>query len=200
MKKSLAINLILFLFTCNIIAQKRPIKIVDETINNRIDLYAINENLIDYDIIVTVKGTGFRERGGRQRKVRVPATSKVKVNSLIIERDKTPQYIFHVEASDSLSRRAMRPTPVKIKIDPLKIFILYTFNQCITCDSLVSSLDRSVYNYNKINLSENIEKYKSLEKYIPSLDTITTPILNIGGYILTNLKTVEEVIDKLENE
>jgi len=94
----------------------------------------------------------------------------------------------------------MRPTATKIKIDPLKTVILYTFNQCITCDSLVSSLDKSVYNYSKINLSENIAKYKALEKYIPSLDTIKTPILNIGGYILTNLKTAEEVIEKIEKE
>jgi len=94
MIKYVIFNLIFLIFTSSLLAQKRPIKIVDETINNRIDLYAINENLIDYDIIVTVKGTGFRERGGRQRKVRVPATSKVKVNSLIIERDKTPQYIY----------------------------------------------------------------------------------------------------------
>ncbi len=192
------LSVVFLIFTINLIAQKRPIKVVDEKVSNRLDLYAINENLIDYDIIVTVKGTGFRQKTGKQRKIRIPATSKVKVNSLVIERGKTPQYIYTVKANDSLSRRAMRPTATKIKIDPSKVFIIYTSNKCVSCDSLISSLDKSIYNYKKINLSENKETSDTLEKYVPSIDTITTPIINIGGYIYTDIIAVDKVIEKLE--
>ncbi len=198
MYKYQILSVVFFIFTINLIAQKRPIKVVDEKVSNRLDLYAINENLIDYDIIVTVKGTGFRQKTGKQRKIRIPATSKVKVNSLVIERGKTPQYIYTVKANDSLSRRAMRPTATKIKIDPSKVFIIYSSIKCVSCDSLMSSLDKSIYNYKKINLSENKEISDTLEKYVPSIDTITTPIINIGGYIYTDIITVDKVIEKLE--
>ena len=52
----------LFLFVFSMQAQKKPIKIEDELVKNRLNLYAINENLIDYDITVIVKGTGLKSK------------------------------------------------------------------------------------------------------------------------------------------
>jgi len=180
-------------------SQKRPIKIVDEIIKNRLNLFALNENLKDYDIIVTIKGTGFRQRGGKPRKIRIPATSKIKVASLVIEKDKTPQYTYYVEANDSLSRRAIRPEATPIKIDPKKVFIVYTSDICNTCDSLVSLLDKSIYIYKKIDLSDNTKNSEQLEKYVPNLYTITNPIINIEGYIYTEPLTFDEILKKLKN-
>ena len=63
----------LFLFVFSMQAQKIPIKIEDELVKNRLNLYAINKNLIDYDITVIVKGTGFKQRAGKPRLTRIPA-------------------------------------------------------------------------------------------------------------------------------
>ena len=54
--------LLLFLFVNPLKAQERPIEIEDELNNNRLNLYAVNKNLQDFDVILYVNGTGFRQR------------------------------------------------------------------------------------------------------------------------------------------
>ena len=66
------------------------VDIDDEKKNNRLMLYAVNKNLVDLDVSIEVEGTGFRQRKGVPRKYRVPATSKVNILSLVIERGKQP--------------------------------------------------------------------------------------------------------------
>lgn len=178
-------------------AQEKPIRIVDELVKNRLNLYAINENLIDYDITVIVKGTGFKQRAGKPRLTRIPATSKIKVSSLVVERDKEPKYTYVIEANDSLSRRSLRPEFTAVKVDPPMPIFLYVSEKCVGCDSLVSSLDSSVFNYERINLAEEEEKAIKLEKYLPGMDTIKKPILNIGGYLYTNISTLDQLLEKL---
>tara|TARA_R110000787_G_scaffold108621_3_gene217045 strand:+ start:1587 stop:2147 length:561 start_codon:yes stop_codon:yes gene_type:complete len=178
-------------------AQKKPIKIKDELVKNRLNLYAINENLIDYDITVIVKGTGFKQRAGKPRLTRIPATSRIKISSLVVERNKEPKYTYLVVANDSLSRRSLRPEFTAVKVDPPIPVFLYVSDRCVGCDSLVSSLNSSVFNYEKINLSTELEKASKLEKYLPGMDTIKKPILNIGGYLYTNITTMDQLLEKL---
>lgn len=178
-------------------AQDIPIKVVDELVKNRLNLYAINENLVDYDITVTVKGTGFKQRAGKPRLTRIPATSKIKVSSLVVERNQEPKYTYIVKANDSLSRRVLRPEFTLIKVKPPMPIYLYSSNKCVGCDSLVSSLEESVFKYNHINLTEKPEEATKLEKYIPGIDTIKKPILNIGGYLYTNISTMDQLLEKL---
>ena len=189
--------LILFLLVFSMQAQEKPINIEDEQVKNRLNLYAINKNLVDYDITVTVKGTGFKQRAGKPRLTRIPATSRVKVSSLVIERDKEPRYTYTVKANDSLSRRALRPEFKLIKIDPPMPIFLYVTTKCVGCDSLVNSLDESVFNYNIIDLNVKPDESIKLEKYIPGIDTIKKPILNIGGYLYTNIDTMDQLLEKL---
>ncbi len=187
----------IFLFIFSMQAQEKPITIEDELVNNRLNLYAVNKNLVDYDITVIVKGTGFKQRAGKPRLTRIPATSKVKVSSLVIERGKEPKYTYIVEANDSLSRRVLKPEFTLVKVDPPMPIYLYVSDRCIGCDSLVSSLNGSVFNYEKINLNEQQEKATKLEKYLPGMDTIKKPILNIGGYLYTNITTMDQLLEKI---
>ena len=107
----------LFLFVFSMQAQEKPITIEDELVNNRLNLYAVNKNLIDYDITVVIKGTGFKQRAGKPRLTRIPATSKVKVSSLVIERGKEPKYTYTVEANDSLQTYEIRAPISGIVVD-----------------------------------------------------------------------------------
>ncbi len=185
------------LFSTNAIAQKRPIKIEDEIENNRLILYAVNENLQDFDILLTVKGIGFRQRAGKPRLTRVPGASRVKVQSLVIERGKQPLYTYIIIANDSLSRRVIKPEYAKIKILPNKPILLYTSDRCFNCDTIINSLNNGTYKYKTLNLSNNPEKANILRKYVPNLDTITTPIFNLGGHIYINIITYDQLLDKL---
>lgn len=200
MPRNTLILIAIMSFSFSLIAQKRPIKIEDETQNNRLVLYAVNENLQDFDILLTVKGTGFRQRAGKPRLTRVPGASRVKVQSLVIERGATPQYTYSIIANDSLSRRVLKPEFTKIKITPNKPILMYTSERCTTCDTLISSLNNGTYKYKTLNLSSNPEKEIALEKYIPGIDTITSPLFNVGGHIYTDIKSYDQLLEKLLDE
>ncbi len=197
MSKILFSIIIALSFTLNGFAQKRKIKIEDEIEKNRLVLYAVNENLQDFDILLTVKGTGFRQRAGKPRLTRIPGASRVKVQSLVIERGEEPLYTYSIAANDSLSRRVIKPEFTKIKIEPLKPVTVYTSDKCLHCDTLIQSLDNGNYKYKSINLTENVKKADALKKYVVGLDTITTPIINFGGILHTNIINYDQLLEKL---
>jgi hypothetical protein len=71
------ILLFLLFITTQANSQDNPVKIVDEEIRNRLALYAVNESETDYDVLLTVSGTGFKQRAGKPRWMFVPRASKV---------------------------------------------------------------------------------------------------------------------------
>ena len=192
--------ILLFLFSNLLLAQKIPIKIEDELVNNRLNLYAINENLQDFDILVTIKGTGFRQRGGTPRLTRITGASRTKLNSLIIERGKQPVYTYFIVANDSLSRRVLKPEYTKIKVDAPQKILVYTNEKCLTCDTLFSTLEKGIYKYDVLDLSSNPEKTKTLKAYLPTIETLTTPIVSLGGKLYTNLETYDQILEIINND
>ena len=65
--KKIVLLFLLGVFSLPGIAQKKPITIEEERTKNRIIFYAVNENLQDIDVVLTVTGTGFKQRGGVER-------------------------------------------------------------------------------------------------------------------------------------
>ncbi|MAZ72562.1 MAG: hypothetical protein CMC70_05380 [Flavobacteriaceae bacterium] len=179
------------------IAQKKPIVIEEETNKNRIFFYAINENLEDYDVVLTVSGTGFKQRGGAERPIRVPATSKVQVKSLIKERDKYPMYEYSLKTTDSLSRRALRPTPEIIKINPYKPILMYRTTNCKQCDTISKSLAAGPYIHKTMLLTEKPDVTEILKRALPAIDTISTLIMSIGGALYTDIESYDALLIKL---
>lgn len=206
MRKSQFLFFVLFaLITKVAYAQEVPIEIEEEKVNNRLLLYAVNKNLKDYDVSIEVEGTGFKKRAGIARKVRVPATSRVNLISLVIERLHQPMYTYTLDVSDSLSRRALRKEYELIKIDPKKPITLYITDLCTTkCDSLISSLSNSVYNYKTVKLSEdeNIKTQlaSSLVGGAERLAEMDTPIVMLGGKMYVKIETYEELMARLAEE
>ncbi len=199
MSKNITISFSVFLlFSSLLFAQKIPIKIEDEIVNNRLNLYALNENLQDFDILVTVKGTGFRQRGGAPRLTRITGASRTKVKSLIIERGKEPVYTYFIIANDSLSRRVLHPEYTKIQVNSPLPILVYTSDRCTTCDTLFSTLDKGMYRYKVLDLTENPQKMEALKKYIPTIETITTPIVSLGGLLYTDIETYDQIIELIE--
>lgn len=187
----------------NLQAQLRPIKIVDEKQNNRILLYAVNENDQDLDVALEVTGSGFRQSKGKPRMFRVPAASKVMIKSLIVERGKRPSYKYEVTVNDSLSRRVIRKPFEQIKIDPPKNVLVYLKDGCSQCDTLVRQLDSSYYKYRVMNLEEKPEVKDYLInafRYTKTpYDSISNPIVSIGGKLYPDIGTFEELLPKLKD-
>jgi len=184
--------------------QEKPIKIVEERQANRLMLFAVNENLQDFDVLITVEGRNFRQSKGRPRMVRVPATSKVHLKNLIVERGKVPQYTYELDVRDSLSRRALRKEFELIKVDPKKAITVYLPENCTNCDSIIDPLNKSHFKYRSIKLGENPTVKEQLGKAFigatTPLDSIRTFIVSLGGSIYIRMKTYDELLEELDKE
>lgn len=207
MLSTLRLTLLLtLLFSHNVyVCQERPIEIEDERQNNRLILYAINKNLYDVDVAIEVRGTGFRKRAGRQRWFRVPARSKAAIETLVVERDKVPVYVYTLEVNDSLSQRVVRPPFELIKVYPLKKVTLFLTDNCKEkCDSLINPLNASPFLYDSIKISDNQAVKDQISNALiggqKRLDTMTTPIVMLGGKMYLQIADYETLIKKMEEE
>lgn len=195
-------NIVIFLFVIsNAIGQTSHIKISDETKKNRLYVYATNRSETDYDVKIQITGTNIRQSSAKPRYVRVPAASKVLLKSLIIERGKQPSYTYELEVNDSLSRRALKPPFESIRIDPPKQIVVYVTENCMTCDSILSGLENSKYIYTTISLADEPEAKERMRSYlgseVPSMDSLTNPIVNVGGLLYTTIENYEMLMESL---
>lgn len=185
-------------------AQEKPIKIEEERKANRLFLYALNENLTTYDMTITVKGTGFRQPKSKPRLIRIPATSRVNVINLIVERDQEPKYTYDITVNDSLSRRALKKEFTLIKIDPKKSIFIYVTEKCISCDSIIYSLQKSPYRFNRFDLIKDSIVRKQLEPAFVDADIplneLTSPVIQLNGRIYTKINSYAELMARMEEE
>ncbi len=205
MLKNLTISLAVLLGISSItFAQEYTVDIEESRKSNRLFLYAINKNLVDLDVAITVQGTGFRQRKGVPRKTRVPATSKVNIISLIVERDQEPVYTYTLDVTDSLSRRVIKKEYELIKIDPKKSITIYIPDNCKNCDSIIEPLKKTPYFFVAHKISENEGIQKQLERTFANssrtLESIDTAIIALGSKMYIYIKTFDEMMAKLEEE
>jgi glutaredoxin len=183
--------------------QEKKIKIITEDIPNRIAFYAINENEQDLDVMFTLSGTNFRQSSARPRFIRVPATSKVHMKTIVLIRGKQPSYSYELKVNDSLSTRALLKESEQIKIKPPKQITVYVPDKCDQCDSLVIPLSESKYLFNLIKLDEKPELQEQLQvafgKETP-IDSLNAPIVNLAGKLYTNLITYELLMEQINKE
>lgn len=204
MKTLLSSFVLLFLFVTPILAQERPIEIEDEQNRNRLYLYAVNKNLQDFDVIINITGTGFRQRAGKPRAVRVPARSRVQISSLIIERGQEPKYKYTLEVSEELSRRALVREAELIKIQPKWPLTIYKPTMCAAqCDSLISALDQSPYLYTLTKIDEYPKVREQLARLIVGgeerLSEMDTPIVMMGGKMYLKLSEYDEIMTTMDD-
>jgi len=202
MQKKIILALLFLAPLCQSFAQERPVEIEEKRESNRLHLYAVNKNLIDLDVAIEVEGTGFKKRQGVPRKYRVPAASKVNIMSLIVERGRVPVYTYKLDVSDSLSRRVIIKESEAIKVDPKKAITLFFPKECtVKCDSIVAPLDRSPFIYRKVNIEEDANVKSQISKSLiggeQRLDTLSTPIVMLGGKMYLNIASYDELIEKL---
>jgi len=195
---------ILMLFLKITSAQKKPVKIIVENIPNRLMFYAINESTSDYDVIVTISGTNIRQSKAKPRLIRVPAASKVHMKTIMLIRGKKPSYTYKIYQNDSLSKRAIKKPFKKVKINPKKSITLYIPYNCKTCDSIISPLKNGDYKYASYLLSENEKITSQLQRSFGAnstpLDSLKSPIINLGGKLYTKIDTYQELLDELDKD
>ena len=192
------------LFVIQLSAQKPPITVITEEIPNRLVFYVINESTKDYDVKVTILGTNFRQSKAIPRLIRVPAASKVHVKNIMLIRGKKPTYSHELYINDSLSRRAMKKPYKKIKIKPKKQITIYVPRKCTSCDSILNPLANGLYKYRTYILSENDAVKNQLQRSFGSIstsvDSLESPIINLGGTLYKEIHTYEKLLEALEKE
>lgn len=185
----------------NLFAQDGPIQILDEQVANRIILHALNETDTDYDIKITVEGTGFRQSKSKPRLMRIPATSKVKnIARLMLIRGEEPNYTYKLDINDSLSRRALRKEFTKVKIKPKKPITVYITENCTDCDSIMKPLENSKWEFTRFELAGKTEIINQLKMAIPNLDSIKKPVFSIGGLIFPKVENYEQLMEEMIKE
>ena len=202
MKKILLFFVFLFLNQVN--AQEIPIEIIDEKISNRIRIYAINRNEKDYDVMITIKGSNFRQSKSKPRLIRVPATSKVHLKDLIVTRGEQAVYTYDLIVNDSLSRRAIKKEYELIKIKPKKLITIYITDNCTNCNSFIDSLAQSRYLFSVLTLNEKPKVRETLQKAFENknipLDSIHNAIVSLGGHLYINIENYQQLLEKLNTE
>lgn len=202
MKKILLFFVFLFLNQVN--AQEIPIEIIDEKISNRIRIYAVNRNEKDYDVMITIKGSNFRQSKSRPRLIRVPATSKVHLKDLIVTRGEQAVYTYDLIVNDSLSRRAIKKEYELIKIKPKKLITIYITDNCTNCNSFIDSLAQSRYLFSVLTLNEKPKVRETLQKAFENknipLDSIHNAIVSLGGHLYINIENYQQLLEKLNTE
>ncbi len=198
------LNIFAFFIMLQITAQTSTIKLVVKDIPNRLAFFAINESTTDYDVLVTISGTNFRQSKAKPRLIRVPAASKVHIKTIMLIRGKKPSYTYSIVLNDSLSKRALKKPFEKIKIKPKKQITLYIPHNCTSCDSILSPLENGKYKYTSYLLSENEKMTSQLQRSFGAnstpMDSLKTPIINLGGKLYTNIETYQKLLDELDKE
>jgi len=193
-----------FLFLCQVNAQEKPIEIIGEKISNRIRLYAINKNEKDYDVMITITGSNFRQSKSKPRLIRVPATSKVHLKDLIVSRGEQAVYTYNLIVNDSLSRRAIKKEYELIKIKPKKLITIYITDNCTNCNSLIDSLAQSRYLFSVLTLNEKPKAREALQNAFENqnlpLDSIHKAIVSLGGHLYISIENYQQLIEKLNTE
>ena len=202
MKKILLFFVFLFLNQVN--AQEIPIEIIDEKISNRIRIYAVNRNEKDYDVMITIKGSNFRQSKSKPRLIRVPATSKVHLKDLIVTRGEQAVYTYDLIVNDSLSRRAIKKEYKLIKIKPKKLITIYITDNCTNCISFIDSLAQSRYLFSVLTLNEKPKAREALQNAFENqnlpLDSIHKAIVSLGGHLYISIENYQQLIEKLNTE
>jgi hypothetical protein len=200
MIKKLLLLSVIIIYTSSVDAQDSIIKIVDEKQANNVMLYAVNETDIDYDVMITVDGVGFRKSAAKPRVTRVPAASKVNIARLTLIKGKFFDYSYKLVVNDSLSRRALRRQAIPIKVNPKKLITAYIPENCASCDSIMKPLNNSKYVFTSHNLGEKPEIKKQLGIPMAQLDTLQTPLFSLGGIIYPEVKNYDQLLEKLLKE
>jgi hypothetical protein len=201
MIKKILLLLIVVLSAAPVCAQDGPIQIIEERIVNRMMFHALNETDTDYDILITVEGSDFRQSTAKPRLVRVPATSRVdNVARIMLIRGKEPKYTYKVVVNDSLSRRALRKEYKLVKVDPPKPITVYITQNCKGCDSIMKPLINSKYRFTSHKLAEKPEIASQLKLAIPDLDSLETPVFSLGGLIFPKVINYEGLMEEMKKD
>jgi hypothetical protein len=194
----------LLLIAMNLLsAQDYSVQVVTEEIPNRLAFYAHNENEKDLDVLLTISGTNFRQSAARPRYVRVPAASRVHLKTIVLLRGKQPDFSYKVVVNDSLSSRSLRKESQPIKINPTKSITIYLPEECPRCDSLIVSLTGGKYKFSSHVLGERPEIRDQLSRSFGNrinLDTLQTPIVNLGGTLFTTIENYGQLLDILAKD
>lgn len=194
---------IVFIIIGNVNAQK-PIKIIEEKLQNRLVLYAENQSEIDYDVKITVTGKNIRQSSGKPRFFRVPSASKVLIKTLIVPRGKQPSYTYKLEINDSLSKRSLKRPVIPIKIKPKKRIIIYTTDICETCEEIINGLTNGIYIFESYPIAQHPKIKDRLVKALANtnapFDSVKNPIINLAGRIFVDIDSYHSLMEEINKE
>ena len=203
MQKKYLLVIVFYLFSRLLLAQEYAVQVETKELPNRLAFYALNENEVDLDVKLEVKGTNFRQSRAKPRFIRVPAASRVFMKTIVLMRGKKPAYTLNVVVRDSLSSRALKKEFEAIKIQPKKPIVIYIPESCTSCDSLLTDLENGKYKFRRYQLADQPDMKAQLQRAFGNsilLDSLKTPVVNLGGRLYTKILDYTALMEALQKE
>ena len=125
------------------------------------------------------------------------------MKTVVVVRGKQPTYTYELVVNDSLSKRALKKESKQIKIYPKKFITVYIPKNCENCDSLITPLNNGKYLYDAYKLDERPEMKDQLNRAFAnriSMDSLTTPIVNLGGKLFTKIENYDQLLTELKKD
>ena len=113
--------------------------------------------------------------------------------------------------NDSLPKQARKkksevvdvPSP-KVKPKKKKQITIYTSKGCVACDSIIGRLNAGNFTFRSVSLDEEPEVKEQLgqflSKSLQEMDSLSGPIISLGGRLYTGITTFDGMMEEMEKE
>ncbi len=118
---------------------------------------------------------------------------------------------FGFRANDSLPKRAGKKKSEVVDIPPPEVrpkkkkqITIYTFKGCGACDSIIGQLNAGNFTFRSVSLDESPEVKEQLgqilSKSAQAMDSLSGPIISLGGKLYSKITTFDRMMEEMEKE
>ena len=146
------------LFFTNILAQEKPVYLVEDVQKKRTIIYVQNDTNSDKSVFLKINPIGYRRSAQRPIIKNIPANSKVQMLILIPFTDQKSSYTYDLIVNNELENitaNRKKRTPKKVPpqtVSKFKLFV-YTSPNCKRCDTLRQKLKEKEVKFLEVDIN-----------------------------------------------
>ncbi|WGD34025.1 glutaredoxin domain-containing protein [Olleya sp. YS] len=184
------------------------VKLNEEIIGKRYELFIENTDSISYDVFLKVDTNDFRRSSERPILQTIPGNSKKKVLTMVKLNDKPGNYTYILVVNEvSYSLEVDKDFEIiDFKLDrelKNKKVTLYTKDDCSICPDAKHILTKNKIGYTEYNLDQDTTNYNKIIKEFkaikPKSDFNNIPILKIEDQLYNDIESLEDFIQALRD-
>lgn len=181
------------------------IKIEDETIGKRVEIFAVNSSNTDYEVFLKINSTGFRRIATNPITKIVAANSRVKMADLIKISKTESNYSFGIIVNEVDHDSEKEEDAIDFTFDESKSktpVTIYIKDYCDLCAKTIKLFRDNDVVHTILNIDEDYSYLTNLHQELieRKKDTVSyVPILRIKNELYTKLRNEDKLIEVLKN-